>query len=107
YLFERVSSSETPKTIVFLSEGLLLNRDNADIAWVGPRAASAHIILYVLQLDSPEMEAGQRTTSPSRSEDREVLRQGLDQLAGMARGDGFRLVANADFSLPPLALSAV
>jgi len=104
YLFERVSSSETPKTIVFLSEGLLLNRDNADIAWVGPRAASAHIILYVLQLDSPEMEAGQRTTSPSRSEDREVLRQGLDQLAGMARGDVFRIVANADFAFQRLAL---
>src|SRR4051812_25677533 len=104
YLFERVASSETPKTIVFLSEGLLLNRDNADIAWVGPRAASAHIILYVLQLDYQEMDAGQRTTSPSRSEDREVLRQGLDQLAGMARGDVFRVVANADFAFQRLAL---
>jgi VWFA-related protein len=104
YLFERVATSETPKTIVFISEGLLLNRDNADVAWVGPRASAAHIILYVLQLDSQEMDASQRTTSPSRGEDREVLRQGLDQLAGMARGDVFRVVANADFAFQRLAL---
>jgi len=104
YLFERVGTSEVPKTIVFLSEGLLLDRENSDIAWVPSYSAAAHIILYVLQLDYPEMEASARFTSPSRSADREVLRQGLDQLAGMARGDVFRVVANADFAFQRLAL---
>ena len=104
YLFERVGTSEAPKTIVFLSEGLLLDREESDIAWVPARAAAAHIILYVLQIDSPEMEASARTTSPSRGSDREVLRQGLEQLAGMARGDVFRIVANADFAFQRLAL---
>ena len=57
YLFERVATSETPKTIVFISEGLLLDRDYTDVAWVGPRASAAHITLYILQLDAPEMDA--------------------------------------------------
>jgi len=104
YLFEHVAASETPKTMVFLSEGLLLDREQSDIAWVASRAAAAHITLYVLQLDSPEMEAFARTTSPSRGSDRETLRQGLEQLAGMARGDVFRIVANPDFAFQRLAL---
>lgn len=104
HLFERLATSDTPKTIVFLSEGLLVDREIADITWVGPRAAAAHIVLYVLQLDPPEMEATTSRTSPSRGADRDVLRQGLDQLAGMARGDVFRIVANADFAFQRLAL---
>ena len=104
YLFERLSTSETPKTIVFISEGLLIDREIADISWVGPRAAAAHIALYVLQVEAPEMEASHSRTSPSRGADRDILRQGLDQLAGMARGDVFRVVANADFAFQRLAL---
>ena len=104
YVFERLATSDTPKTIVFLSEGLLLDRDTTDVAWVGPRASAAHIILYVLQLDFQEMDATYRGTSPSRADDREVLRTGLEQLAGMARGDVFRIVANADFAFQRLAL---
>jgi VWFA-related protein len=104
HLFDRVATNETPKTLVFLSEGLLLDREQADVAWVGPAAAASHITFYVLQLDSPELEARAGRTSPSRGDDREVLRQGLDKLAGMAKGDVFRIVANPDFAFQRLAL---
>jgi VWFA-related protein len=103
-LFEKIASSETPKTIVFISEGLLLDRDNVDVAWVGQRASAAHIILYVLQLDAPEMDAASPRMLPSRGADRQVMRQGLEQLAGMARGDLFRIFGNADFAFQRLAL---
>ena len=104
YIVDRVATNETPKTIVFVSEGLLLDREQSDIAWVGPRAAAAHVTLYVLQLDAPEMEANTRTTSPSRGDDRNVLRDCLDRLDGMAKGDVFRVVANPDFAFQRLAL---
>ena len=104
YIVDRVATNETPKTIVFISEGLLLDREQSDIAWLGPRAAAAHVTLYVLQLDSPEIEANTRTTSPSRGDDRNVLRDGLDRLTGMAKGDVFRIVANPDFAFQRLAL---
>ena len=45
YLVDRVATNETPKTIVFISEGLLLDREQSDIAWLGPRAAAAHVTL--------------------------------------------------------------
>jgi VWFA-related protein len=104
YLFEKVATSDTPKTMVLLSEGLLLDRDNSDVGWVGPRASAGHITLYVLQLDAPEVDASSRMSSPSLGNDRELLRQGLDRLAGLARGDVFRIVANADFAFQRLAL---
>ena len=104
YIFERISTNETPKTIVYISEGLLVDREQSDIAWVGPRAAAAHVTLYVMQLDAPEVEANTRNTSPSRGDDRNVLRDGLDRLAGLAKGDVFRIVANPDFAFQRLGL---
>jgi VWFA-related protein len=104
YLFERMTASDTPKTIVLISEGLLLDREFSEIAWVPSRAAAAHVTLYVLQLDLPEMEAMSHRTSPSRGEDHQVLREGLDRLAGMAKGEVFKVGGNADFVFQRLAV---
>ena len=103
HLFDRLASSPSPKTLVFISEGLLIESGNSEISWVSPGAAAAHISMYGLQLDGPEMEASSRTTSPSRSADRDLLREGLDQVVGMTGGDVFRVVANADFAFQRLA----
>ena len=103
-LFDRLGTSETPKTVVFVSEGLLLNRDYSEVSWIGPRASAGHIALYVLQIDSPDGNAAERRGSAMRAEDREVLRGGLEAMAGMARGDVFRIVSNAEFVFQRLAL---
>jgi len=103
YLFERLATNDTPKTIVFISEGVLVERGNSEISWVAPRSAAARISLYGLQLDAPEMEASSRTTSPSRAADRDLLREGLDQIAGLTGGDVFRVINSADFAFQRLA----
>jgi VWFA-related protein len=103
-LFDRLATSETPKTVVLISEGLLLNRDYSDVAWVGPRSAAAHITLNVLQLDPLDADTSDRRGGSTRNEDREVLREGLEVIAGMARGDVIRIVSNADFAFQRLAL---
>ena len=102
-LFDRLGTSETPKTIVLISEGLLLEPDFGDVAWIGPRSSAAHVALYVLQIDTPDVDLGNRRSAATRNQDREVLREGLDVMAGMARGDVFRIVANADFAFQRLA----
>jgi VWFA-related protein len=102
-LFDRMDTGNTPKTIVLLSEGMLLDRELADdISWVGARASSAHIILYVLQLDTSEIDAASQRLSPSLTADRTVLKHGLDQLAAHARGDVFRIFGDADFAFQRL-----
>ena len=103
YLFERMAASDTPKTVVLISEGLMLEREFNELSWVEPRAAAAHVSLFVLQLDGPDLEAASHRTSPSRGADREILRDGLDWLVGMAKGDVFRVTGNADFAFQRLA----
>ena len=101
-IFDRMDSGNTPKTIVLLSEGMLFDRDLTDISWVGARASSAHIILYVLQLDTSEIDASAQRLSSSRTADRTMLKHGLDQLAAQARGDVFRIFGDADFAFQRL-----
>ena len=57
----------------------------------------------MLQIDTPDVDLGNRRSAATRNQDREVLREGLDVMAGMARGDVFRIVANADFAFQRLA----
>jgi VWFA-related protein len=103
-LLERLTGSDTPKTVVLISEGLLLGREYSEVAWVEPRAAAARTSLFVLHLDIPEAEAKSRRASPSRGEDRELLRDGLDRLVGLAKGNVFRVAGNADFVFQRLSL---
>jgi VWFA-related protein len=104
YLLERLTTSDAPKTVVLISEGLLIGREYSDVAWVEPRAAAARVSLFVLHLDTPEAEAKSRRASPSRGEDRELLRDGLDRVAGLAKGNVFRVAGNADFVFQRLSL---
>jgi hypothetical protein len=107
-LFDRMDTGNTPKTIVLLSEGMLLD-SVADLSWVGARASSAHIILYVLQLDTSEIDASSQRLSASQTADRTVLKHGLDQLVAQARGEVFRVFGDADFAFQRLGreLSAI
>ena len=101
-LFDRMDTGNTPKTIVLLSEGMLLDRNLTDISWLGARASSAHIILYVLQLDVSDIDGSSQRPSASHTADRTVLKHGLDQLAANARGEVFRIFGDADFAFQRL-----
>jgi VWFA-related protein len=100
-LFDRMDTGNTPKTIVLLSEGMLLD-SVSDLSWVGARASSAQIILYILQLDTSEIDASSQRLSASQTADRTVLKHGLDQLAAQARGEVFRIFGDADFAFQRL-----
>ena len=101
-LFDRMDTGNTPKTIVLLSEGMLLDRDFSDITWVGARASAAHIILYVLQLDVSDLDGSSQRPASTQTADRTVLKHGLDQLAANARGEVFRIFGDADFAFQRL-----
>jgi len=101
-LFDRMDTGNTPKTIVLISEGMLFERNLTDIAGLGARASAAHIILYVLQLDTSEIDASTQRLTTSQTADKTVLKHGLDQLAAQARGEVFRTFGDADFAFQRL-----
>jgi VWFA-related protein len=102
-LMERLALVPAPKTLVLLSEGLLLDRDLAQLSWVGPLAARAQLSLYVLQIEPPQFDASNPRLSATRMADIDLGQQGLGYLTGLARGDVFRVTAGADFAFSRIA----
>ena len=104
-VMERLARTPTPKTVVLVSEGILIDsRDIADISWLGPTAARGQVALYVLQLEPPAFNASNANSSPTRSADIELAHDGLGYLAGAARGSVFKVIAGADNAFSRLAL---
>jgi len=103
HVMDRLARTQTPKTVVFLSEGLLLERGPTEISWLGPLAARGQVTLYVLQLEPPVFEATGVQNSPTRSADIQLGHDGLGILAGVARGSLFKVVTGADNAFSRLA----
>jgi hypothetical protein len=102
---ERLARTATPKTVVFVSEGILIDaRDVSEISWLGPTASRGQVALYVLQLEPPAFNASNAKSSPTRSADIELAHDGLGFLAGAARGSVFKVVSGADNAFSRLAL---
>jgi VWFA-related protein len=98
-----VGSTE-PKTLVFISEGLVLQDRRAQLSWVGPLASAAHASLYVLRLEPTLFDTLDRQVSGSNANDVQLEIEGLEMLAGMARGAIFPVTSNTDFVFQRLAL---
>ena len=90
--------------MVLISEGLLIDRDTADLNWVSPLAAKAQLSLYVLQLEPTMFDGSNPRVSATRMADIDLAQQGLGYLAGLARGDVFRITAGGDFAFKRIAL---
>jgi VWFA-related protein len=103
-LIERISVTPTPKTVIFISEGLVIDREFDDLMWLGPHASRGQVVLHVLQLNEPHFDASEARMSPTRGEDLALGEDGLYLMAGLARGSVQRVVANADFAFNRLGL---
>jgi VWFA-related protein len=101
---ERLAKTPEPKTVVFVSEGIYLDRDTSDLNWLAPTAARGRITLYVLQLEPPSFDASGARVSPTRNADIDLAQDGLNLIAGLARGSVFRIATTADFAFNRLAL---
>ena len=104
YLMERLAQSSVPKTVVFISEALVIDRDYSELSWLGPLAARAQVTIYPLMLHPRTFDASSSSVSPTRGADIAMGEEGLGLIASLARGSVFRVVGNADFAFNRLAL---
>jgi VWFA-related protein len=95
-LLERLVLVPSPKTVVLISQGLLLDRDLAQLNWVPALAARGQVSLYVLQVEPPPVHALDRRVSATRQEDVDLGHDGLSYLTGLARGEVFSVSGSAD-----------
>ena len=84
-LFIGLSRIDAPKTMVLISEGFVLS-DEAVVMDLGAMAAEARTSLYALKLDNQLFDISDGRTPLNPFADRQARSQGLEVLAGAARG---------------------
>ena len=103
-VMDAMAADQVPKTMVYVSEALVIDQDRSLLAWVGPLAARARIAVHVLRLEPSASDAAAPRRGASRSEEAAVTEEGLTLLAGLARGSLVRVAGNADGAFNRLSL---
>jgi VWFA-related protein len=87
-----------PKSVVLISEGLVLEGLGGELDDLASVAADVRASLDVLLLDVPLFEASQSNRPTTAGADRRLQEEGLELLAAMARGNLYRIVSSGEFA---------
>ena len=94
-ILEALRDIEEQKTLIWISEGLIIEGPGGELAGMGHLAAAARTTINVIMLDTPLGDISERTMSPTGREDRNLDVRGLELMAGLTRGAMFPVSANA------------
>jgi VWFA-related protein len=93
-LIRNLGEIDGTKAVVLVSEGLVAEPQYFDLSDLGAEAHAARVTIYVLQLDTPLLDATDAKMSPTATADIRLRGDGLARLAGSARGALFTLVGS-------------
>jgi VWFA-related protein len=93
-LVQTLKGLDGPKTVVLLSEGMLVDARLIDLGQLAAESRDARVAIYGLHMETPLFEAAQDRISPTMLQDVQIKGDGLARLAGAARGAMFRLVGS-------------
>jgi VWFA-related protein len=91
-LIARLKDLPGPKTVVLISEGMIVDPRRVDLSQLAAQAQAARVTIYGLQLEVPTFEASQDRVSPTAQRDLNVRHDGVSRVVGAARGAVFRQV---------------
>jgi VWFA-related protein len=97
-IMERLGSSETPKTMILVSEGLVVDNERRILEGFGRAAAASHITLYSLVPEPSETDASESRLPAMRAQDRAAREEGLQFVSAAGGGELFRILADPDFA---------
>ncbi len=88
---------EGPKSMIILSQGLMLDGSQAETSVLATLASEARVSINVLMFAQALGTASQSRLSETLSQDRDLRETGLDTLAARSRGSLFRVVTNPEY----------
>ncbi len=93
-LLTTLRSIDGPKTLVFVSEGFLVDDARQEVVALGTMAAAARTSIYALKLDDTlfQTAASEARMPVSRMDDRVARAEGLEILTGASRGTLFNVM---------------
>ena len=101
-ILDRFGSGDTPKTIVLISEGLVIDGERFAATGLSKALAAAHATIYALKPEPSDSDASQQRAPQNRARDRAVYEDGLITVARAGGGDMFRVIADPDFAFERL-----
>lgn len=93
-LLERFAETPEPKTVIFISGGLVVDQDYSVFQWFGRLAARGHVTLYSVMIPPADFEASLQRLPVAYREDLLLAEQGLGHISGLGRGTMFRLATD-------------
>ena len=96
-LLRNLRDVEGPKSMIILSQGLMLEGAQGESSALATLAAEARVSINVMMFDQVVGSASQSRLSETISQDRDMRETGLETLAGRSRGSLFRVVTNPEF----------
>jgi VWFA-related protein len=94
-LLRGLTAIDAPKTIIFVSEGFPVEDQRSAVLELGTLAEAARASLYTLHLDNRLFDIAEPRLPVAPMADRQMLVEGLEVLAGAARGAMFNITGNA------------
>jgi VWFA-related protein len=104
-VLEGLAAIDGPKSVVLVSEGLVLESVSGEADDLATVAADSRVSLDVLLLDVPRFEASQATRPTTPKEDRDMQVGGLEALAGATRGNLYRINTTAEYAFDRITRS--
>ena len=94
-VLQRFRDVDAPKSLVWISEGLIVD-GAGELAALAGLAEAARTTVNIIMLDVPIGDVTEAERSPTDRDDRELQRRGLELLAGFTRGALYPVSANVD-----------
>ena len=95
-ILEALGEIDGPKSLVWISEGLIMSDSGAALSEVARLSAASRTTVNVIVVDAPLIDITVRDVPVSPRVDRRLEEEGLETLAGMTRGALYRVYQNAD-----------
>jgi len=103
-LVGRLAPIEGPKTVVLISEGLVIDRQTELLSWVSEETARARASVYAIRLIPPTFDVNDTRQNYSAELDQDLAARGLDMLVGRARGAYYSVLGRGEYAFDRLAL---
>jgi VWFA-related protein len=101
-LLRRLGANETPKTIVLISEGMVVDGERFVTNGLGPLLAAAHATVFALKPETSDSDASQPRAPQNRMQERAINETGLTIVAHLSGGEMFRVLGSPDASFKRL-----
>jgi len=103
-LVGRLAPIEGPKTVILISEGLVIDRQIEQLAWVSEETARARASVYAIRLIPPTFDVNDTRLNHTVALDQDLAARGLEMLVGRARGAYYSVMGRGEYAFDRLSL---